>query len=79
MSPYEIALIVVAIVAGILGGLLKHFVNLIRQSGELLTGVADAFEDGKLTKKELVAILKEAKDVADAWGKVLKAISKEMR
>jgi len=77
MSGYEIALIVVAVLVAILGGLLKHFVNLIRQSGELLTEVADAFEDGKFTKKELVDILKEAKDVADAWTKIVSLVLKK--
>ena len=71
MNGYEIGLIVAAIALAIMGGLLKHFVNLIRQSGELLTNVADAFADGKVTKVELVGILKEAKDVGDVWIKIV--------
>jgi len=77
MNGYEIALIVMVVVVAILGGLLKHFVNLIRQSGELLTYIADAFENGVLTKQELLGIMKEAKDVADAWSKLISSILKK--
>ncbi len=74
MEPFQIAFIVVTVVAAVLGAKLRHFVNLLRQGGELLTSMADALEDRKLTKAEFIRILKEAKDVMDAWGKVLSII-----
>ena len=77
MDNYQIALIVVGILSVVLGGFLKHFVNLVRQSGELLTYIANAFEDGALTKKEFLGILKEAKDVAEAWALIMNAIMKK--
>ena len=77
MNWETIALLVVTIGLAVAGGLIKHFVNLLHESGELLTQTAEAFEDGKLTKKEFVAILKEAKDVADAWAKIVGLILKK--
>ena len=76
MDGVQIALIVVAIVCAVLGGVVKHFVNVIRQSGELLTKIADALEDRKLSKTELIDIMKEAKDVGDAFAKVMSLIKK---
>ena len=77
MQGSEIALIVVTIVAVVLGGFLKHFVNLLHQTGELLTRAAEAFEDGKITKKEFIDILKEAQDVAEAWTKIIALVLKK--
>lgn len=74
MDGYQIALIVVAVVSAILGGRLRHFVNLLRQSGELLTCIADALEDRKLTKEKLSQILREARDVSEAWANIMNIV-----
>lgn len=76
MEWYEIVGIVF-IVAGIAcGGLAVHLSNLLKQSGEVLTALGEALEDGTITKKEAVRILKEANDVKDAFAKLLFVIRK---
>lgn len=67
MDGYEIAVIVVAVLGIVFGGVFalkwKQAVNLLRELGEAFTHTAEALEDKKLTKDEAVKCLKEWKDV----------------
>lgn len=71
MSGYEIALIVLAIVTLILGGKLRA---VVKESREFFAVVEEALKDNKITRAELTAIVKEAKDVGTAVRVIIKAI-----
>lgn len=67
IDGYQIALIVVTILLLIAGG---HIKLLAKEMKELISVIHLALEDGGITKAELEAIVKEAKDV----HKVVKGI-----
>lgn len=43
--------------------------GILREVGELLTELADALEDGKITKDEIADVVQEAKDVLGLFKK----------
>lgn len=63
-----------SIAAGITGGLLAYFVTAIRETGEFLICVADAIEDGKITKTEAGGLIKAWTEAQSAWAKVMVAV-----
>ena len=71
--------IIVSIVMSILGaiwGVKTHIAKLVKETGEVLTVLGKALEDGEITKKEAVEILKEAQDVVEAFGLLMSKIKK---
>lgn len=71
MDGFQIAMIVLAVATSILGFRLRHLVSLFKESGEFLSAIGGALEDGKVTKDELTKILKEARDAAEAFHRVV--------
>lgn len=53
---------------GTIWGVKKHIAKLMKEGGEVLTVFGEAMEDGEITSEEAAEILKEAKDVMDAWA-----------
>jgi len=51
---------------------LKRASGALKESGELLTVLGESLEDGSLSKDDLGKILKEAKDLPDAYKRALK-------
>jgi mevalonate kinase len=43
--------------------------GILREVGELMTELADALEDGKITKSEIGEIVKEAQDILGLFKK----------
>ena len=43
--------------------------GILREVGELLTGLADALEDGKISKDEIAAIVEDAQDILGLFKK----------
>jgi len=73
MEWYFILSIVLTII-GTIWGVKRHIANLMKESGEVLTVLGKAMEDGDITSEEAAEILKEAKDVFDAWTVLLAKI-----
>jgi len=63
MSGYEIALIVLGIIALIMGGKLR---SVVKEAKEFFQVTEDALVDNKITRAELTQIIKEAKDIGVA-------------
>lgn len=51
------------------GVLFVKIVSTLKEGGEFLTVLGNAIEDKKITKDELHAIVKEARDVFNPWRK----------
>lgn len=45
----------------------KRVCRTLKEAGEFLTAVGEAFEDGKLSSREIGRILQEGKDVFSIW------------
>jgi len=58
-----------AILAGVLGVLYKKITVTLIEAGEFMTVLGTSLQDGKLSKEEIAAILKEGRDVFNLWRK----------
>ena len=67
----EIVGIVLFIATLFFGGFAIKLSKALKESGELLTVIGTAIEDGSITTEEVAQIFKEAKDVQDAICKIL--------
>jgi len=56
-----------SIATAICGGLVKKLSDMFKETGEFLTCIGIALEDGKITKEEATQLIKEAGDVKVAW------------
>ena len=70
MDVLSIISMVFGVLAGSIGAVgivVLKIKDVTKELGELFVVVADALEDGKLTKEELQSIIKEAKDVLEVF------------
>lgn len=63
-----------SIACAVCGGLLAYLTAAIRETGEFLICVADALEDGKVTKDEAGELVREWTEAQSAWAKVMVAM-----
>lgn len=71
---WYIIVTIVLIIAGAIWGIKRHIANLLKESGEMLTVIGEAVEDGKVTLDEAIAIMKEANDVRAAFLAIIALI-----
>lgn len=74
MQWYMWVTIILSFALGIGGGLLTRFVAALRESGEFLIDVADALEDGKITRTEQTQLIRSYGEAQGAWGGVVMAV-----
>ena len=65
-----------SIAVAICGGLVKKLSDLFKETGEFLTCVGVALDDGKITREEAIQLMKEAGDVKVAWFNLLSLFKK---
>ncbi len=71
---WYIWLTLVLSIVGAIWGVKKHIANLFKESGEMLTVIGEALEDGKVTAKEAALIFKESNDVRSVFMIILTKI-----
>lgn len=80
MNWLEIAGWAIAIIAGLFGGAFfvkwRQGIKLLREMGEAFTYTAEALEDHKLTKAELIGLLQEWLDIYNALRELLPSLRK---
>lgn len=76
MEWYEIVMLVLAIGLVITGGYIK---KLVKEMKELTDTIYTAIQDEDVTKEELEAIIKEAKDVKDVVVEIAELLVKKAR
>lgn len=76
MEWYMWLTIGLGIACAISGGLLAYFVVALRETSEFLSCVADAIEDGKITKTEAGGLIKAWLEAQSAWARVFVAFKR---
>ena len=71
MDAFQIALIIVSVVAAVAGARWRHFKVLLKELAEAMTTVSDAIEDDSVSQAETLKILKEWKDVIAAAKRLM--------
>lgn len=76
MDWQQIVLFIIGIILVALVVYVKHLSTLLKESGECLTVIGNALEDGTITKEEMTQIIKEANDVKAAFIELVLLIKK---
>jgi predicted metal-binding transcription factor (methanogenesis marker protein 9) len=75
MDWYQIVIFVLGVILVIVGIVkTKQAAKVITETGELLTVIGQALEDGKVTREEITQIVKEAQDVKTAIQELINLI-----